>query len=206
MNTTTNPECGPESVNMLESAQEDLEQFRKELGHDQVNVLLRYHQLKTEIKEALGQMKAMIQDNKVLAREVTESIQQKLLQLQQQVETPDQLSGGDMVSQLSNIRRLMEDIVKYLGKITVYDLSLARINDRMYRYKIKLSIIKLKVQLGTMQLKDTVLDTRHDFKKRVSDLRDFVEQSEEGLERRWKVFHHEISTAYEHMQKAFTSK
>lgn len=206
MNSHGTSEKDPSVVDLLESTQEDLEQFRKELGQDQAGVHTKYEQLRHEIKDALHQMKQLVHDNKALAKDVAEALRQKLARLEEQVMTPRKDGDSDVLAQLTALKRVMEDIVKYLSKVSFYDLSLARINDRMYRYKIKLGIIKLRFQLGTMQMKDTVLDVQYDMKKKIHDLRDYVKDSEEGLEKRWNVFHHELSEAYEHLQKAFTSK
>jgi hypothetical protein len=206
MNTQTAPEKSPVVVDLLSTAQDDIEQFRKELDHDKVDVHDRYDKLKHEIKDAIRQMKDMIRDNKVLAKDITDSLRIRLAHLEEQVMTPKPNNKEDLIEQLSHVKKLMESIVQYLGKVTTYDLSLSLIHDRIYRYKIKLAIIKLKLQLGTMQLKDTVMDVKFDIKKKFHHLRGFASNSEKGIEKKWKVFHAEISEAYEHLQKAFTSK
>jgi len=206
MNTQSTSEKSPVVVDLLETAQDDIEQFREELGHDQTNVHDRYEQLKGEIKSAIDQMRDMIRDNKALARDVAEALRFRLALLEEQVTTPKLDSKNDWLAQLSQIKLAMEDIVHFLGKVTTYDLSLSLIHDRIYRYKIKLAIIKLKVQLGVMQMKDTVMDARFDLKKKIRHMRDFASHSEKGLEKRWHEFHTEINEAYEHLQKAFTSK
>ena len=40
--------------------------------------------------------------------------------------------------------------------------------------------------------------------EKLQDLREYVGSSEEGLEKRWHLFHNEIKEAYDHLQKAFT--
>ncbi len=205
MNTQPTPENSP-VVDLLESAQADLEQFRKDLGHDQAGVHMKYDQLKGEIKGALHQMKEMVRDNKALAKDVADALRAKLSQLEEHVAAPRKEGEAELLNQLTILKRMMEDIVRYLGKIDFFDLSLSRINDRIYRYKIKLGIIKLKFQLGTMQMKDTVLDVRYDMKEKINELREYMSRSGGGLEKRWHLFHHEISEAYEHLQKAFTQK
>ena len=206
MSTQPTHENSPAVVDLLESAQSDLEQFRKDLGHDQAGVHMKYDQLKGEIKDALRQMKEMVRDNKALAKDVADALRVKLSQLEEHLAAPHKEGDGELLNQLTIIKRMMEDIAKYLAKIDFFDLSLSRITDRIYRYKIKLGIVKLKFQLGTMQMKDTVLDVKYDLKGKIHELREYLNRSEDGLEKRWHLFHHEISEAYEHLQKAFTAK
>lgn len=206
MNTQKTPEKSPVVVDLLTTAQDDIEQFREQLDHDKVDVHERYDQLKHEIKDAIRQMKDMIRDNKALAKDIADALRVKLAHLEEQVMTPKPDNKKDLIEQLSHVKKVMESIVQYLSKVTTYDLSLSLIHDRIYRYKIKLAIIKLKLQLGTMQIKDTVMDAKFDIKQKIHHLRGFAANSEKGIEKKWKVFHTEISEAYQHLQKAFTSK
>lgn len=207
MNNLMTPEMDSRVNEMLESAKADLEKFRNELGKDMVSVHDRYTQLKKELLEAIRQMKAMIDENKALAKEVADTLREKLSTLEAEVtKQSEKLSESDLVKQLVTIKEAMAEIVGYLGSIPVYDLSLSRIHDRIYRYKIKLAILKLKIQLGTLKVKDVVLDAKFDLKRKAHDFRTYAERSEENLGKRWKVFQHEITEAYEHLQKAFTSK
>lgn len=198
MNDLKLPDSPPQLADMLESAQSELAQFRKELSKDQVKVHDRYEQLKKELREAIRQMKDMLNDNKAIARDVAEALRLKLMLLEEQVHAP-KVSEAEVLEQLNRIRKAMEDVVKYLGSLSIDDLSLAGLTDRIYRYKVKLAILKLRIQLGALKMKDTVLDIRHDVTVK-------LHRSESTVGKRWNVFHHEISAAYEHLQKAFTSK
>lgn len=198
MNNLMTPDSPPQVVDMLESAQEELAQFRKELSKDQVNVHDRYEQLKKELREAIRQMKDMLQDNKALAKDMTEALKLKLVLLEQQVHAP-KVTEAEILEQLQRIRKATEDVVNYLGSLSLDDLSLAGLTDRIYRYKVKLAILSLRVQLGALKMKDTVLDIRHDFKVK-------LHRSGNTIGKRWNVFHREMAEAYEHLQKAFTAK
>lgn len=198
MNNLLTPDSPPKVVDMLESAQAELAQFRKELSKDQVNVQERYDQLKKELRKAIGQMKTMVSENKALAKEVAEALKDRLALLEEQIHVP-KITEADILDQLNRVRKVTEDLVNYLGTLSLDDLSLAGLTDVVYRYKIKFAILKLRIQLGTLKMKDTVLDLRHDVKVK-------FHRTENTLEKRWNVFHHEISEAYEHLHKAFTSK
>jgi hypothetical protein len=192
------PDSPPQIADMLESAQDELAQFRKELSKDQVKVHDRYEQLKKELREAIRQMKDMVSDNKAIAKDVAEALRLKLVLLEEQVHAP-QVGEAEILEQLNRIRKATEDVVKYLGSLTIDNLSLAGLTDRIYRYKVKLAILKLRIQLGALKMKDSVLDIRHDVTVK-------LRRSENTVGKRWNVFHREISEAYEHLQKAFTSK
>jgi ElaB/YqjD/DUF883 family membrane-anchored ribosome-binding protein len=195
MNDLKLPYTPPQIADMLES---ELTQFRKELSKDQVSVHDRYEQLKKELREAIAQMKDMLKDNKSLAKDVAETLRFRLALLEEQVHAP-KVTEAEILEQLNRIRKATEDVVKYLGSLSIDDLSLAGLTDRIYRYKVKLAILKLRIQLGTLKMKDSFLDIRHDVTVK-------LRRSEKTVGKRWNVFHHEISEAYEHLQKAFTSK
>lgn len=198
MNDLKLPDSPPQIADMLESAQDELAQFRKALSKDQVNVHERYEQLKKELREAIRQMKDMLNDNKAIAKDIAEALRLKLILLEEQVHAP-KVTEAEILDQLNRIRKATEDVVKYLGSLSIDDLSLAGLTDRIYRYKVKLAILKLRIQLGALKMKDTVLDIRHDVTVK-------LHRSENTIGKRWNVFHHEMSEAYEHLQKAFTSK
>jgi len=191
------PDSPPQLADMLESAQAELANFRKELSKDQVSVIERYEQLKKELRDAIRQMKDMVSDNKALAGDLTEALKRKLVQLEELVHAP-KVTEKEIKEQLKHIRKATEEVVEHLGSLSLNDLSLAGLTDRIYRYKIKLAILALRIQLGTLKMKDTVLDTRHAVQVK-------VHRSGNYIEKKWNVFHREISTAYEHLQKAFTT-
>ncbi len=198
MKNIMTPDSAPQLADMLESAQVELAKFRKELSKDKVSVIERYEKLKKELRSAIRQMKDMLSENKALAADITEALKLKLAKLEEQVHAP-KVTEAEIMDQLNQIRKATEDVVKYLSSLSVNDLALASLTDRIYRYKIKLAILKLRIQLGTLKMKDTFLDIRHDTKVK-------VHRSSHRIEKKWNVFHHEISEAYGHLQKAFTTK
>lgn len=198
MNNLMIPDSPPQVADMLEAAQTELSQFRKELSKDQVSVHERYEQLKKELREAIRQMKVMIDDNKGLARDIAEVLKAKLALLEEQVHAP-KVTEAEILEQLNKVRKATEDVIKYLGTLSLDDLSLAGLADRIHRYNVKLAILKLRIQLGALKIKDTFLDIRHDL-----DVK--FHRSGTTLGKRWNTFHRELGEAYEHLQKAFTSK
>ena len=198
MNHLMTPDSPPRVVDMLESAEAELAQFRKELSNDKAKVHDRYEQLKKELRVGIRQMKEMISENKGLGKDMADALKLRLLQLEEQVRLP-KASEADVLAQHENIRKAAEEVVKYLGSLSLEDLSLAGLADRIYRYKIKFAILKLRIQLGALKMKDTVLDLRH-------DIRVNFHRSENRIEKRWGTFFREISEAYDHLQKAFTTK
>jgi gas vesicle protein len=192
---------------MLESAQADIELFRKELGKDQVNLHDRYEQLKKELRQAIGQMKDMVKENKALAKDLSEALRQRLSALEAEVQSPlPRVSEAELHEQLARIRHGLDEMITYLSGLRVYNFSVARLMDNMYRYRIKFAILRLKVQLGALEVKDSFMDIRHDVKKKIQDIQSKMERSGGDLEKRWDHVRDEVTAAYEHLQKAFTSK
>jgi hypothetical protein len=207
MNTHETTGTTPQVIDMLESTEADLAKYREDMDHGKASVIDRFEELKKEIEAAIKQMKITLAENKSLARNVAETLRVRLADLEERIQVhASRLSSAELEEQLNRLRGSMENLITYLGTLDLYDFSLANIQDKVYRFRIKLDILGLKFQLGALQVKEVVFDTRHDFKKKLHTLRTKVEQSEEDLEKRWGVFRHEIAAAYEHLQKAFTSK
>lgn len=201
------PELNSRMEEMLESAKDDLNHFRKELGKDMVNVQDRYVRLRKELIEAIRQIRSMIDDSKDLGSDVVETLQAKLASLESSLEKgANRLEKTELVKELTLLKEGMTDLVNYLGTLDFYDLTFSRIYDRFYRFKIKFAILKLKLQLGALQVKDVYLDTRFDMKKKANTLRTRAVRAELSAEKKWRAFQHEMSEAYEHLSKAFTSK
>ncbi len=207
MNTEITPERPPHVADMLESAQADIEQFRKELGKEQGNLHGRYEQLKKELRQAIGQMKDMVKENKALAKDLSEALRERLSALEAEVQSQlPRVSEAELHEQLTRIRHGLDEMVTYLSGLRVYNFSLARLLDNMYRYRIKFAILRLKLQLGALEVKDSFLDIRHDVKVKIHDIRSKMERSGVDMEKRWDHVRDEVTAAYEHLQKAFTSK
>lgn len=207
MNTETTPDSPPRVADMLQSAQAEIEQFRDALGKDQASVHDRYEQLKKELRHAIGQMKDVVKENKSLANDVADALRERLARLEEYV--PPKVPGlpeADLEKQLTRIREGLDDIVSYLSGLRYYDISLAGLMDRVHRYRIKFAILRLRLRLGALEIKDTFLDLRYDARKKIHTLRQRADRAEEDLEKRWKVFRTELTAAYDHMHKAFTSK
>lgn len=206
MNTQITPER-PHVTDMLESAEADIELFRKELGKDQVNLHERYEQLKKELRQAIGQMKDMVKENKALAKDLSEALRERLSALETEVQSQlPRVSEAELHEQLARIRHALDEMLTYLSGLRVYNFSVARLMDNMYRYRIKFAILRLKVQLGALEVKDSFMDIRHDVKKKIQEIQSKMERSGGDLEKRWDHVRDEVTAAYEHLQKAFTSK
>jgi len=207
MNKSLIPELNSRMEEMLESAKDDLSRFRKEVGRDIVSVQDRYVRLRKELIEAVRQIRSMIDESKDLSQDIVETLHAKLSRLESSLEkNAEKLSKTELADQLTILKDGMTDLVKYLGSLDFYDLTLSRLHDRFYRFKIKFAILKLKLQLGSLQVREVYLDTRFDLKKKAHTLRTRAVRAEANAERKWKSFQYEMSEAYEHLNKAFTSK
>lgn len=207
MNKSLIPELNSSVGEMLESARGELSHFRKELGEDMASVHDRYVRLRKEMIEAIHQIRSMIDDTKDLSKDAVETLQAKLSKLESLLEKGvDTLGKTELVNELMLLKEGMTDLVNYLGSLDFYDLTFSRIYDRFYLFKIKVDILKLKLQLGALQVKEIYLDTRFDMKKKVHALRTKAVRAELTAGKRWRTFQHEMSVAYEHLSKAFTSK
>ena len=107
---------------------------------------------------------------------------------------------------LTGIRRILSGIIRDLGAERTFTGKLIQLADRIHRLKIKADILRLKIRLGAMDIRDVVLETRKTFKEKMATLRTYASRKEEMLGRRMHHFRKEVSEAYEHLNKALASK
>lgn len=77
------------------------------------------------------------------------------------------------------------------------------LQDRLQRLRIKADILRLKAKLGTMDLRDELEEKQSEFRQRLSKLRHRAAQAGEELASDWEKFRKEMSSAYQHLGKAF---
>ena len=192
-------------IGLLHDTKAEIEQFWKEVGHERGEVALKYLELKEEMKTALQEMRELIQLNKAITRESVNSLNRKLIALEQQLLAAEENTSCDLVGHLTKIKTIMTGIVDDLCK-EGYNETFEKIHDQMYRFKIKLDILKLKLELGKMNMKDILNDAHHSLDKKIEILKDFSSESEETLRKRWKDFSHGVKDAYSVLNKTFTSR
>ena len=192
-------------IGLLHDTKAEIEQFWKEVGHERGEVALKYLELKEEMKTALQEMRELIQLNKAITRESVNSLNRKLIALEQQLLVAGENTSCDLVGHLAKIKTIMTGIVDDLCK-EGYNETFEKIHDQMYRFKIKLDILKLKLELGKMNMKDILNDAHHSLDKKIEILKDFSSESEETLRKRWKDFSHGVNDAYSVLNKTFTSR
>ena len=192
-------------IGLLHDTKAEIEQFWKEVGHERGEVALKYLELKEEMKTALQEMRELIQLNKAITRESVNSLNRKLIALEQQLLAAGENTSCDLVGHLAKIKTIMTGIVDDLCE-EGYNETFEKIHDQMYRFKIKLDILKLKLELGKMNMKDILNDAHHSLDKKIEILKDFSSESEETLRKRWKDFSHGVNDAYSVLNKTFTSR
>ena len=104
------------------------------------------------------------------------------------------------------IEQFRNEIIAELVKEKVFDKALSTIYDRIIRFKIKSEILRLKFELGKMNVKDTFREQGRQINQKISNLKRIAKETEEGLETKWNGFSEEVAKTYSHLQKPFTSK
>lgn len=191
-------------IELLETTKVELEQFRNEVADEKADVNLKYEELKNELFLAVQEMKDLLQYNKNVTQETARALKTHLEDLETQLEASADVTSVNLKTHLINIKGSLEKIVKDLGKQGMFDEALSTIHDRVIRFKIKAEILRLKFELGKMNVKDVVKDQSHEISQKIRDLKKSARETEHNLEKKWKGFSKELSETYSHIQKSFT--
>lgn len=195
-----------EVIKLLEQSKNELEHYRKALAQDQRQLTEHLEALRSELKDSLSDMRVAFSDVRSLTAETSQRLMAKVDELQEKLA---HLPGTDpdlLKNWLSGIRKILTAIIYDLGGNGTFTGKLVRLTDRIHRLKIKVDILRLKLRLGAMDIRDVVLETRRSFREKMATLRTYASRREELLGRRIHHFRKEVSEAYDHLSKALASK
>ena len=195
-----------EVVRLLEQSRSELENYRKTLMQDQRHLADHLEELRTELVESIAEMRKAFSDVRMLTAETSGRLMAKVEELQDKL---SHLPGTDpdlLRNWLTGIRKILSAIIRDLGGESSFTGKLARLADRVHRLRIKADILRLKIRLGAMDIRDVVLDTRRSFREKMATLRTYASRKEEMMGKRMNHFRREVSEAYEHLSKALASK
>ena len=193
-------------VKLLEQSRADLEHYRRELGKDKAEIGRHIRELRMELMSSITEMRNVFTDSKDLTVETAERLKHRVNELEKQIRTLSEPEAERLRSRLIAIRRSIREILTDLSGSGPFPMAMVVLGDKLHRLRIKADILRLRMQLGRMDLRDAVFESRKSLRERVRRIRSFALDSEERLEKRLRSFRKEISEAYEQMNKAFTLK
>ncbi|MEY3405889.1 MAG: hypothetical protein RL161_1319 [Bacteroidota bacterium] len=195
-----------EVVKLLEQSRNELENYRKALAQDQRRLADHLEELRSELIDSLTDMRTAFSDARSLTSETSQRLMVKVDELQEKLAHVPGTDPDLLKNWLSGIRKILTAIIRDLGGEGMFTGKLVRLTDRIHRLKIKADILRLKLRLGAMDIRDVVLDTRRSFREKMATLRTYASRKEELLGKRIQHFRKEVSEAYDHLSKALASK
>lgn len=195
-----------EVVRLLEESKNELEKYRHTLVTDQRQLTEHLENLRKELIESLEDMRKAFSDTRTLTAETSGRLLDHVRDLQDRLR---QLPGSDpeiLKNWLSGIRKSLTRMIRDLGGTSVFSRRILRLLDKAHRMKIKLDIVRLRLKLGAMDIRDAVADTRKAFRDRVAKIRTYASRKEQMIGNNLHHFRKEVSEAYDHLSKALSSK
>ncbi|MFZ9980450.1 MAG: hypothetical protein ACO3FI_00315 [Cyclobacteriaceae bacterium] len=195
-----------EVVKLLEASRAELEHYRKALADNQTELAEHLKDLRKELSDSLNEMRVVFSDTKTITIETSKRLMARVQNLQ---DILTHLPGSEpalIKNWLLKIKRTLSGMIRDLGGESVFSGALARLIDRVHRLKIKADILRLKVRLGAMDIRDAVSDTRRAFRDKMIRIKTYASHKEEMIGRRLSHFRKEVSEAYDHLSKALSAR
>lgn len=189
---------------LLEATKNEITEFRKELGQEKAGVEVKYTELRNELTLAIKDLRDLLNLNAYVTRETAISLSEKLTALENQITSASENATTDLKSHLFVIKQEIIGIINDLDKEKDYNEMVQRIKDNMHRFKIKLEILKLKAELGKMEVKDWVRDTKQSVNAKIKTIRDFPLRAEDKVKKTWVAFKGEVDEVYADLYNTFT--
>ena len=206
MKLTNGKAIAAEVVRLLEESRHELERYRHELVHDQRTMTDHLENLRQELIDSLVDMRKAFSDTRSLTAETSRRLLENVQDLQDQLKHLPGTEPEVLKNWLNGIRKNLTRMIRELGGTTSFSGKILQLLDRVHRIKIKLDILRLKLKLGAMDIRDAVADTRRSFRDKMAKVRTYAARKEEIIGRRLYHFRKEVSEAYDHLSKALASK
>lgn len=192
------------AARVLKKTKEELMRFKQDVNAEHVGVHQKYDELLAEVGAASKELKDLLALNAYVTRENANAIGARLEALEQQIVRANQNTAVDLKEHLLAVKSEITGIIEELRKEKDYDQFLHLIEDKFHRMQIKLEILKLKAELGKMEMKEWLSEAKASANKKINSIRNFPLQAEESAKKNWMVFRREIEDAYAELRHTFT--
>jgi hypothetical protein len=192
------------AARLLKTTKEELMRFKQEVNEEKTGVNEKYKDLLTEIRKATEELKDLLALNAYVTRENAQAIALRLNSLEDQIANAKRATTNELKEHLLIIKSEITGIIMDLGREKGYDQLLHRIEDKFHRTQIKLEILMLKAELGKMEMQDWLQEAKASANRRISAIRNFPLQAEEGARKTWLLFRREVEEVYAELRHTFT--
>lgn len=195
-----------EVAELLKKSKDELERYFHLISSDQQTMDQHLLDLKADLNQALVEIKKIIAEKDLIKPETAAKLKIKISELEMRINKIPGNEKAAIADYLSDLRLILSGILSDLFNDADYHLGLTRIGDRTHRLKIKLDILRLKLELGKMDLKQAYQEGKDTINDKIESFKKYTVTQEKRATNRIKNIRTELTEAYEHLNKAFTKK
>jgi hypothetical protein len=195
-----------EVAELLKKSKDELERYFHLISSDQQTMDQHLLDLKADLIQALVEIKKIIAEKDLIKPETAAKLKVKISELEMRINKIPGNEKAAIADYLSDLRLILSGILSDLFNDADYHLGLTRIGDRTHRLKIKLDILRLKLELGKMDLKQAFQEGKETINDKIESFKKYTGNQEKRATHRIKNIRTELTEAYEHLNKAFTKK
>lgn len=204
--TSSEFDLAREVAELLKKSKDELERYFHLINSDQQTMDQHLVELKSDLIQALSDIKKIIAEKDLFKPETAARLKQKISELEQRINKIPGDEKSAIVKYLSDLRIILSGILSDLFNEPDYHSGLTRIGDRTHRLKLKLDILRLKLELGKMDLKQAYEEGKETINEKIESFKKYTNDKEKLAAHRFKSFRTELTEAYDHLNKAFTKK
>lgn len=187
------------AINGLRKASVELEEFQMQLSLGKSEAFEKYQEIKKKFRGFMHEVINKLREDKVSAEELTLKFQKvEHLLVSEKIETKENFN-----EQKKKILALVEEMEDALKSTAVDKDFHIKINTEIEKFKIKMEILRLRLELGKLDVKKGFESLKSEFAERLDSIKMKFEEGESALAHNWDHFSHELSEAYKHLKKAF---
>lgn len=187
------------AISGLRKAAVELEDFQLQLALGKSEAFEKYQEVKKKFHAFMHEALNKLREDKVSVEELTMKFQQiEHLLISEKIEAKE-----NFIEQKEKILALVEQIEDALKNTAVDKDFQIKINTEIEKFKIKMEILRLRLELGKLEVKKGFESLKLEFAERVDKIKHKLEEGESSMSKNWDHFTHEMSEAYKHLKKAF---
>ncbi|MBI1767191.1 MAG: hypothetical protein HYR67_02315 [Bacteroidetes bacterium] len=191
-------------IQRLESTKKEIEQFLYEMNHGEVTVEKQLEKLKEELLSSIREMKEFLQRKDVITESKAIALQIKLSALEEHLEKRKGDTPDDINLFLSGVKKILKEVATVLNNSNTINEMLEKIHDRLQQYRLKFDILKLKLALGTLQVKYGGKEIQHQLTQKMDVLSKFIRESEINAADKLKKFRQKVGKIYSGISKLYS--
>lgn len=157
MATTDNQKSPSALEALVDTTRNELHRFRDELDSDKVKVNEKVKELTDEIRKAVLQIRLMIRQENSLGADKVKAMEDRLSILESHLDEPP---ASNMSELLQRIGSGLGDVLRPLADPKTYKSVFPHLYDTIYRYRLKVEILMIKVELERLTAKEIIQKQR----------------------------------------------